>query len=167
MPAEASVNAVPEHHAGSRMQKVVIQFGNALVKGHLEPQSWDSIEGVLRNAPELPPRSFRVRPLGSDTFQEFSTADAKAIFYVNDFDGDSEHRPLNFHSPTPIVHGIWVRIEFLDGEVMEGIVHNTLRFLVDPGFFLVPTDPDSNNRLVYVMKTWLKDHRVLGVRKLS
>ena len=59
-----------------------------------------------------------------------------------------------------------MRVEFLDGEVMEGIVHNTLRFLVDPGFFLVPTDPDSNNRLVYVMKSWLKDHRVLGVRKL-
>jgi hypothetical protein len=67
----------------------------------------------------------------------------------------------------PIVHGIWVRVEFLDGEVMEGIVHNTLRFLVDPGFFLIPSDPDSNNRLVYVMKSWLRDHRVLGVRKLS
>jgi hypothetical protein len=67
----------------------------------------------------------------------------------------------------PIVHGIWVRVEFLDGEVMEGIVHNTLRFLVDPGFFLIPSDTDSNNRLVYVMKSWLRDHRVLGVRKLS
>ena len=151
------------------MQKVVIQFGNgnAVVKGYLEPHSWDTIESVLSNAPQTSPQSFRVRPLGSDTIQEISTADAKAVFYVNNFEGDRAHNPLQFHSPSPIVHGIWVRVEFLDGEVMEGIVHNTLRFLVDPGFFLVPSDPESNNQLVYVMKSWLKDHRVLGVRKLS
>jgi hypothetical protein len=161
------MKAQTEQVAGARLQKVVIQFGDSVVKGYLEPQSWDSIEGVLRSAPDSPPRSFRVRTLDSDTIQEISTADAKAVFYVNDFEGDREHRPLQFHAPTPIVHGIWVRVEFLDGEVMEGIVHNSMRFLVDPGFFLVPTDPDSNNQLVYVMKSWLKDHRVLGVRKLS
>jgi hypothetical protein len=156
-----------EQHAGSRLQKVVIQFGDSVVKGYLEPQSWESIEGVLSNAPDSPPQSFRIRPIDSDTIQEISTADAKAVFYVNNFEGDSQHRPLNFHSPSPIVHGIWVRVEFIDGEVMEGIVHNTLRFLVDPGFFVAPTDPDSNNKLAYVMKSWLKDLRVLGVRKLS
>lgn len=156
-----------EQHAGSRLQKVVIQFGDSVVKGYLEPQSWESIEGVLSNAPDSPPQSFRIRPIDSDTIQEISTADAKAVFYVNNFEGDSQHRPLNFHSPSPIVHGIWVRVEFIDGEVMEGIVHNTLRFLVDPGFFVAPTDPESNNQLAYVMKSWLKDLRVLGVRKLS
>jgi hypothetical protein len=166
-PAEARVISEAENIAGVRLQKVVIQFGDSVIKGHLESQSWESIEGVLRNAPDFPPRSFRVRPLGSDAIQEISTADAKAVFYVNDFDGNRDHHPLNFHSPSPIVHGIWVRVEFLDGEVMEGIVHNTLRFLVDPGFFLTPTDPESNNQLVYIMKSWLKDHRVLGVRKLS
>ena len=160
------MKAQVEQAPGLGLQKVVIQFGDSVVKGYLEPQHWDSIEGVLSSAPNSPPRSFRVRLVGSDTVQEVATADAKAVFYVNDFEGDREHHPLQFHTPTPIVHGIWVRVEFLDGEVMEGIVHNTLRFLVDPGFFLVPTDPDSNNRLVYVMKSWLKDHRVLGVRKL-
>lgn len=167
MPAEAGVKPDAGPIAGLRLQKVVIQFGNSVVKGYLEPQSWDSIEGVLSNAPQSPPESFRISPLDSDTIQEISTADAKAVFYVINFEGDREHCPLNFHSPSPIVHGIWVRVEFVDGEVMEGIVHNTLRFLVDPGFFLVPSDPDSNNQLVFVMKSWLKDLRVLGVRKLS
>jgi hypothetical protein len=59
-----------------------------------------------------------------------------------------------------------MRLQFLDGEVMEGIVYNSIRYLIDPGFFLLPTDPDSNNRLVYVRKNWLADHRVLGMRKL-
>jgi hypothetical protein len=49
---------------------------------------------------------------------------------------------------------------------MEGLVHNTIRFVVDPGFFIRPTDPESNNRLVYVVKNGLKDCRVLGLRNL-
>ncbi len=124
------------------------------------------MEELLSRAPQSAPESFRVRRLESNLVEEVSARDVKAVFYVNSFEGDSEHQSLNFHSRAPIVHGIWVRLQFRDGEVMEGIVHNSIRYLVDPGFFLLPTDPDSNNRLVYVRKSWLADHRVLGMRKL-
>jgi hypothetical protein len=107
-----------------------------------------------------------VRALESNLVEEISAGEIKAVFYVHSFDGDAKHEILNFHSRAPIVHGIWMRLQFLDGEVMEGIVYNSIRYLVDPGFFLLPTDPESNNRLVYVRKSWLADHRVLGMRKL-
>jgi hypothetical protein len=29
-----------------------------------------------------------------------------------------------------------------------------------------PTDPKSNNLLVYVMKSWIKECRVLGLRNI-
>ncbi len=154
------------HGHESKSEKVVIQFGDELIKGYLESQTWNTIEELLRNAPDSPPKIFRVRRLGSDVVEEIPTENAKAVFYVNNFDGDFEHKPLQFHTRAPIVHGIWVRLEFFDGEVMEGIVHSSIRYLVDPGFFLRPTDPGSNNRLVYVMKSGLKDYRVLGMRKL-
>ena len=95
-------------------------------------------------------RCFCVRLLDSEVFEDISVKDIKAVFYVNSFDGDSDHKQLNFHTRAPIVHGIWMRFQFLDGEVMEGIVYNSIRYLVDPGFFLLPTDPGSNNKLVYV-----------------
>jgi hypothetical protein len=60
-----------------------------------------------------------------------------------------------------------MRVQFLDGEVIEGIVHNSIRYLLDPGFFLVPTHPGSNNKLIYVSKSQLIDHRVLGTRNLN
>jgi len=120
----------------------------------------------LSHAPQSSPEVFRVRALDSDIVEEILAQDIKAVFYVNSFDGDSDHESLNFHSRAPIVHGIWMRLQFLDGEVMEGIAYNSISYLVDPGFFLLPTDPDSNNRLVYVRKSWLADHRVLGMRKL-
>ena len=150
----------------TRSEKVVIQFGTRKIKGYLESPAWNSIEDLLSNAPSSSPETFRVQLLVSDIVEEISTQDVKAIFYVNSFEGDSGHKALNFHSKAPIIHGIWMRVQFLDGEVMEGIVYNSIRYLVDPGFFLLPTDPDSNNKLVYVVKSWLADHRVLGMRKL-
>jgi len=149
-----------------RPEKVVIQFGTRTIKGYLESPVWNTIEELLSNAPPSAPETFRIRRLESNVVEEISVNDVKAVFYVNSFEGDSDHKPLHFHTRAPIVHGIWMRFQFLDGEVMEGIVYNSIRYLVDPGFFVLPTDPESNNRLVYVLKSWLADHRVLGLRKL-
>jgi hypothetical protein len=154
-----------ETHA-PKSEKVVIQFGNRTVKGYLESPIWNTIEELLANAPPTVPDTFHIRNLDTDLVQEVSLKDVKAVFYVESFEGDSDHSHLNFHTRAPIVHGIWMRCQFLDGEVMEGIVYNSIRYLVDPGFFLLPTDPGSNNKLVYVLKSWLVDHRVLGLRKL-
>jgi hypothetical protein len=150
----------------TKSEKVVIQFGTSVVKGYLESPAWNTIEELLSNAPREAPESFRIRLLESGEVEEISTADVKAVSYVNSFKGNSEHKELNFYSTAPIVHGIWVRCQLRDGEVMEGIVHNSIHYLIDPGFFLLPTAPGSNNKLVYVLKSWLTDHRVLGVRKI-
>jgi hypothetical protein len=149
-----------------KSEKVVIQFGSKTVKGFLESPAWNTIEELLSSAPQAAPETFRVRLLDSNAIEEISTSDIKAVFYVNSFDGNPTRNHLNFHTRAPIVHGIWMRFQFLDGEVMEGIVFNSIRYLVDPGFFVLPTDPGSNNKLVYVVKSWLVDHRVLGLRKL-
>jgi hypothetical protein len=150
----------------TKSEKVVIRFSNGTLKGYLDSPAADTIEELLGNAPQGSPETFRFRRLDSDEVEEISFNDVKAVFYVNSFDGDSEHNHLNFHTRAPIVHGIWMRLQFLDGEVMEGIVYNSIRYLIDPGFFLLPTDPGSNNKLVYVVKSWLVDHRILGMRKL-
>jgi hypothetical protein len=150
-----------------RSEKVVIQLGSRTIKGYLDSLAWNTVEELVSHAPLNSPESFRVRHLESNVVEEILATEIKAVFYVNSFEGDSEHSDLNFHSRAPIVHGIWVRVQFLDGEVMEGIVYNSIRYLVDSGFFLMPTDPDSNNKLVYIRKSWLADHRVLGMRKLQ
>lgn len=154
-----------ETHA-TKSEKVVIQFGTRTVKGYLESPAWNTIEELLNNAPQSSLETFRIRLLETNLVEEVSIKDVKAVFYVNSFEGDSVRNHLNFHTRAPIVHGIWMRFQFRDGEVMEGIVYNSIRYLVDPGFFVLPTDPGSNNKLVYVVKSWLVDHRVLGLRKL-
>ncbi len=141
-------------------------MGSRTIRGYLDSQAWNTVEDLLSHAPHNSPESFCVRHLESNVVEEILASDIKAVFYVNSFEGDSDHKELKFHTRAPIIHGIWVRVQFLDGEVMEGIVYNSIRCLVDPGFFLLPTDPDGNNRMVYVRKSWLADSRVLGMRKI-
>ena len=145
---------------------MVIQLGSRLIKGYIDSPAWGDVEELLCNDAHRPAETFKIRLLHSNTVKTVSAKDIKAMFYVNSFEGDSDHQHLNFHDRAPVVEGIWMRLQFLDGEVMEGIVCNSLRYLVDPGFFLLPTDPDSNNRLVYVRKNKLAGHHVLGMRKL-
>lgn len=150
----------------TKSEKVVVQYGSRTIKGYLESPAWNTIEELLSSSPQAAPEVFRIRLLDSDTIEEIPAKDIKAVFYVNSFEGNPVRNHLNFHTRAPIVHGIWMRFQFRDGEVMEGIVFNSIRYLVDPGFFVLPTDPGSNNKLVYVVKSWLVDHRVLGLRKL-
>ena len=151
----------------TKSEKVVIQFGSRTVKGYLESPAWNTIEELLSGAPLSTPQTLHVRLFESNSVEEISINDVKAIFYVHNFDGDADHKEMSFYGKSPIVHGIWMRVQFLDGEVIEGIVHNSIRYLLDPGFFLVPTHPGSNNKLIYVSKSQLIDHRVLGTRNLN
>jgi len=67
----------------------------------------------------------------------------------------------------PVLQGLWVRVSFHDNEMIEGIVGNTSDYVLQDGFFLMPTDPNGNNKLVYVLKGGLKDFHVLGLRNPS
>lgn len=147
--------------------KVVIHLENEVIKGYLETRPADeTLDSLLQSIAEPPRDVLRVRLLGDDVVREIPVEQTKAIFYVKEFDGDPQHKNLRFYKGAPIVHGLWIRLEFIDGEIMEGLVRNTIRFMVDSGFFLRPTDPYSNNRLVYVVKRWLKECRVLGLRNV-
>ncbi len=91
--------------------------------------------------------------------------DAKALFFVTSFTGDKKQQPVMFHRHSAVTNGIWVRVEFEDGEMMEGLIHNSAAHLMQSGFFLLPTDPGSNNELVYVFKAAVKEFRVLGTQE--
>src|SRR5690349_6785158 len=109
--------------------KVVIHLESEVVKGFLEVEATDSLDHLLLSAANGMPRSLRIRRIGLDVVEEIPTEKAKAIFYVKEFDGDAGRKDLHFYKRAPLMHRIWVRIEFVDGEVLEGMVQNTIRFL--------------------------------------
>ena len=148
----------------SETHRVVIRYENHAIRGFAEASELGSVEQLLRNDPQYPLESIRLKLVDSEKVEEISTKDAKAVFFVKTFDGDLRHRALHFHEHAPAVPGLWVRVYFYDSEMIEGIISNTKDFVLESGFFLMPTDPNGNNKLVYVLKGGLKDFHVLGIR---
>jgi hypothetical protein len=144
--------------------RVVIRYEDHAVRGFAEASDLGTIDQLLRNEPASQLNSIRLKLVDTDVFQDVSTQNAKAVFFVKTFDGDLRHRALHFHENAPIVQGLWVRIAFHDGETIEGIISNSRDYVLEHGFFMMPTDPNGNNQLIYVLKDRLKDFHVLGMR---
>jgi len=165
--AESRVAGLKKGEKEQDAYRVIIRFEARAVRGVVEPHELGSIEQLLRNDPMYPLDSIRIKLIDTGMVEDVSTKDAKAVFFVKTFDGDLRHRALHFHEHAPLVQGLWVRVYFYDGEMIEGIISNTKDFVLETGFFLRPTDPNGNNRLVYVLKAGLKDFHVLGMRNFS
>lgn len=144
--------------------KVVVRFEDHAVRGFAQASELGSIEQLLRNAPRHPLDCIRLASPETGEVREIPLREAKAIFFVRTFDGDLKHRALHFHENAPVMEGLWVRVRFHDGEAIEGLISNTHDHVLGDGFFMMPTDPNGNNRLIYVLKSKLRDFNVLGIR---
>ena len=130
----------------------------SLVKGFMKNSADESL--IARNP--LPPE-VELRLVNGST-QIVDLGRTKALFFVKTFEGRSDYKEVKFFKADPEIEGLWIRIQFHDNEVTEGVVHNSLPFIVHGGFFLKPPDPQSNNMMTYVVKKSLKDFKVLGIR---
>ncbi len=88
----------------------------------------------------------------------------KGVFFVRDFVGNRTYLEKKTLSDEPERVGLRVRLRFEDNETLEGVAENALDLLQPPGFFFWPGDPESNNRLIFVVTSALLGFRVLGVK---
>jgi len=137
--------------AASTSKKIVIRrFEREPVPGFVNPQTFLRAEGI-----ELLSLSGAILVV--------PYADVKAACFVRDFDAaepSPEHRVFNTR---PKISGVWVRMRFRDGELMDGILANNLLQLEPYGFTVVPPNPSSNNQRLFVPRAALADLQVLGV----
>ena len=143
---------------------MVIRYEDHAVRGLAQAKDLGSIDQLLRSDPQTSLDFIRLKLINSEEIANVPTKNAKAVFFVKTFDGDLKHRALHFHEHAPIVSGLWIRVCFQDNEVIEGIIRNSGDFVLEHGFFMMPTDPNGNNQLIYVLKDRLKDFHVLGMR---
>ncbi len=121
------------------------------------------IKGYIESIPEMADNDITIISLTEEVLT-IPKREMKALFFVRKFSGNKEYSEIKFFESQPKIDGLWVRLTFFDNELIEGIVSNSMRFLVDDGFYLKPPDPNSNNRMMYVVKAALKDFTVLGVQ---
>jgi hypothetical protein len=122
------------------------------------------LKGYIEGTPDLlTADQLTITSLTEEKIQ-IAKRDVKALFFVRKFSGNKEYSEVKFFESQPRIDGLWVRLHFFDTESIEGIVANTIKFLVEDGFYLKPPDPNSNNRLMFVVKSALVDFTVLGVQ---
>ena len=87
--------------------------------------------------------------------------EVKSVCFVKDFEAESE--PRKIFMTRPKLEGLWVRMLFRDGEVLDGILPNNLLAWEIAGYTVTPPEPDANNQRVFVPRSALKSIQVLGV----
>src|SRR5260370_1034289 len=69
--------------------------------------------------------------------------DIKCVFFVREF-ADSDSLSRKTFTTRPRSEGLWVRIKFKDGEILEGLMPNDLSLTTAEGFLINPPDLRSN-----------------------
>src|SRR3954463_623562 len=72
----------------------------------------------------------------------------KTVSFVKEF-GVSEEERQAFQT-RPKVAGLWLRLRFRDGDLMEGVLPNNLLLIEHHGFAIVPPDSYGNRQRVFV-----------------
>lgn len=147
------------------VRKVVARLRDGKVlRGYLTAPSTDSPEEFLREQASTSRGHIEIHSAESHAPLSLSLDSLKAVFFVKTFHGRKEYQEVKFFTKNPPIRGLWVRVEFYDHECLEGVVENSLRHVVEPGFFMKPPDTQSNNDILYVVKSSLSDFRILGVK---
>jgi len=143
---------------GAAQKKVIVRrFEGGVAWGYLP------VEGFLRgNAVELMGVDGKVNPI--------DISEIKLIAYVRDFNLDDAAEPERMGRRTflgrPRGDGIWVRVGFRDGDVLEGLADVGVAFLetamMDGGMFLSPPDGRGNTLRVFVPRAAMAGLEVLG-----
>jgi hypothetical protein len=137
--------------AGLTTKKVRIsRFEREALVGYVNPQSYLRQTGV-----EL------LTPGGNISLVPYG--EIKSVQFVKDFEPSEQVPERKVFNTRPKLDGLWVRVRFRDGEVMDGILANNLLQLESQGFTVVPPDPYSNNQRLFLPRAALEEVQVLGV----
>ena len=110
---------------------------------------------------QLPAGIELLRPDGEVALVPYS--EIKTVSFVKDFEGAREEFEARLFQTRPKMEGLWVRLQFRDGEQMDGVLPNNLLLLDRQGFTVTPPVPYSNNQRVFVPREALQSVQILGV----
>ena len=94
--------------------------------------------------------------------QEIPLGKIRSIYFVREFSDAFEPERKAFLS-RPKLDGLWIRLRYLDGEALEGLIPNDLIGLLDNGLQITPPDLNSSTDRIFVPRAVLADVTVLGV----
>lgn len=133
---------------------IVRKFSRDWQSGYVEPQDF-----VRQGQLELLDLTGKVT--------EIALKEIKMVCFVRDFLSSDPANPERLVRRTfttrPRSAGIWVRLQFRDGEPLEGMASNDLSLLDPEGILLTPPDTRSNTQRIFVPRTALEALQIVAV----
>ena len=135
--------------SSTRKRVVIRKLDKGLIKGFLNPN------GYIASEIEVLDREGRL--------VHIPMSEIKGVFFVRDFEGNADRAERKIFRSRPRLAGLWVRMTFKDGEVLEALLPSNL-LEVDPlGYLVTPPDVYSNNLRIFIPRPALTEMEVLGV----
>ena len=103
---------------------------------------------------------------------EIELSKVRYVAYVRDFNLQDSENPgavaaQDSFLARPRTEGLWLRMKFKDGEVLEGLAALDVSLLddarADAGVYVIPPDVRSNTQRIFVPRTALSGLQVVGV----
>jgi len=88
-------------------------------------------------------------------------SEVKAVYFVRDFQESDVIRKT--FTTRPRTEGLWVRLNFRDQDILEGLLPNDLNQLPAEGYLITPPDTRGNTQRIFVPKSALQNLTVLAV----
>ena len=129
---------------------LVRRFGQDALEGFVDPKEYLRSGGI-----EMMTRSAETLLIPYET--------VRAVYFVRDFGTDPEQNQRTEFVSRPKLGGLWIRLEFVDGDHLEGVIPNDLRMMGQPGVTLTPPDSKGQTGRVFVPGPALENLLVMGV----
>ncbi|MEO8098656.1 MAG: hypothetical protein ABI811_13215 [Acidobacteriota bacterium] len=137
--------------AASTNKKVLVaRFDKAALEGFVQLPEGLTPEGLDLLSPD-------------GNLSRVPLAEVRAVCFVRDFENGESWQKHKTYQSRPKSAGLWVRIRFRDGEVLEGVMPNNLLRNEPNGFSFVPPDPTFQNQRIFVPREAVTSLEVLGV----
>jgi hypothetical protein len=133
----------------TRKKVIVRKLGRDSVSGYVVTANFVS-EGKL----ELLNTSGKVITIDLD--------EIKTVDFVRDF-ADSGGPSRKTFTTRPRTEGLWVRLKFIDNDVIEGMLPNDLRQISAEGFLITPPDTRANIQRLFIPRAAVTEVSVLAV----
>src|SRR5258706_11840895 len=139
----------PRAPASTHKKVVVELLDKQAVRGYLSPTRLGQADPIDVLSPD-------------GEHEQIPLAKVRAVYFVREFSDDFEPERKAFLS-RPKLDGLWVRLRFTDGNILEGVVPNDLLSLLDNGLQIPPPDLNSTTDRIFVPRGALSEVTVLGV----
>jgi hypothetical protein len=135
----------------STAKKVLIsRFDRPSLSGFVNPLTYLLPQGVEILSP-------------SGTVSTVPYEEVKTVAFVRDFQTGEPKQELRLFNSRPKLEGLWIRMKFRDGDLLDGIVANDLLQIEPPGYTVVPPSAGNQNQRLFVPRAALVEIRVMGV----